>query len=459
MQKKSKKSLELSFKIERSNAFNQLSPKNLSLTEIRFLAIYQAKINARNPNTRTVVFPLAEFCKIMEINQLTVTHIKRVADDIICKPVHLPSDMAKNGFMVIPLFNECQLYQDDKTFEWFVKIECHQKALPYMFEMKKNYFTYELWNALKLKSVNQIRMYEILKQYEKIGERILLIEDLRLMLGILDNQYGRYQDFRIKVLEPCQQALEQYTDIKYTFEPIRKSRKIHALKFIIIKNENFKDDLRLKEFINPKDLEDIIDVPNKSQNTDILINDVQNQDSGVNDKVMALYYELEKVYSMDELKQLLDICVGISSKPDVYLKNIYYQIKARKKKINNLFSYTLTVINADLKNSPPEEPKKKKSSSYDNTPSYDLDAYIRGLHHKYREEPFPSTQKYYFHSNEVTTFDIHTILEKNFDIYDNNLYDIRSLQGIIDYIYKKYNVLLIDVNPTGEYDKLAFGER
>lgn len=150
-----------------------------------------------------------------------------------------------------------EVYQDDKLGEWFVEIRCSEEVMPYMFEMKKNYFTYQLWNALKLKSVNQIRMYEILKQCEKLGERIVILDDLKAMLGIGKEQYLRFKDFRKYVIEVCQQALEQYTDIKYTFEPIKRGRKIYALKFTITKNKNFKDDLKLKEFIKSEDLEDI----------------------------------------------------------------------------------------------------------------------------------------------------------------------------------------------------------
>lgn len=330
MLKKEKNSLGLSFKVERSNELNQFSPSGMNLTEIRFLAIYQAKINARNPNTRMVTFPLAEFCKIMEINNLNVTHIKNVVDDIICKPIHLPSDVAKNGLMVIPLFNECQLYQSDCSSEWVVQIECHPKALPYMFEMKKNYFTYELWNALKLKSVNQIRMYEILKQYEKIGERIVLIEDLKLMLGISINQYRKFNDFKVRVLEPCQKALEQHTDIKYAFEPIRKSRKIYALKFTITKNKDFKDDLRLKEFIKPKDLEDI----------------------QIESLIQSLYYRCKEEYTINQLEELYDYIsnsgVNIVSGIDNYVYSVYANIKISKNKVNNLFRYTFSIIKSEL---------------------------------------------------------------------------------------------------------------
>lgn len=422
--------------LEKSNLLNTLSDieRDMNLIEFRFFCLYLSKINARDINTRHVEISISEFENTFEIKFNTTNFCKQIRK-IMSRTVEITSNNHKE---ILTLYSRFRYKIDNPKV---IEISCNDMMLPYLFELKSNYTSYMLKNIIKLNSVSKIRLYEILKQYQKIGNVKIGLDDLQKMMCV---KVSLFNDFKLKRLEPAIKDINEYTDIMVSYEKILSCRKVVALKFTITKKGIFKD---------------IIDVPNKSQNTDILINDVQNQDSGVNDKVMALYYELEKVYSMNELKQLLDICAGISSKPDVYLKNIYYQIKARKKKINNLFSYTLTVINADLKNSPPEEPKKKKSSSYDDIPSYDLDAYIKGLHHKYREEPFPSIQKYYFHSNEVTTFDIHTILEKNFDIYDNNLYDIRSLQGLIDYIYKKYNVLLIDVNPTGEYDKLAFGER
>ena len=49
-----------------------------------------------------------------------------------------------------------------------------------MFDFKDRYFKYELWNALRLKSANQIRMYEILKQYETIGKREIKVDKEKL---------------------------------------------------------------------------------------------------------------------------------------------------------------------------------------------------------------------------------------------------------------------------------------
>lgn len=363
-----KQELSLNFKVERSNELNKLNPKGMSLTQIRFLAIYQARINARNPETRTVIFPLEDFCRIMEIGQLTVTYLKNVADDIICKPVHLPSTSGKNGFTVVPLFDECEVYQDNVDNKWFVKIRCHEKVLPYMFEMKRNYFTYELWNALKLKSVNQVRMYEILKQYEKIGERTIKVETLKELLGIEKNKYPEYKIFKRDVIDVCQKALEQYTDIKYTFEPIRRGRKIHALKFTITKNKNFKDDLRLKEFINPEDLEDIKDIP------------VESVEKPVNNFLESLYYRCNEAYSIGQLEMLYNYVENSGAKLNIstenYIYSVYCKINIEGNKVNNLFKYTFAIIEKQMndyifnvqhvqKEEPPKEKPKKEESHID----------------------------------------------------------------------------------------------
>ncbi len=363
---KKKNELSLNYKVERSNELNKLVPKGWNLNEVRFLAIYQAKINARNPESRVVTFPLETFCEIMEIKRLNITQMKETVRSLLSKPVFLPND--KNGFIGIPLFVECEVLQDDKTNEWFVKIECHQKALPYMFEMKKNYFTYELWNALSLSSVNQIRMYEILKQYEKIGSRIIEVEKLKSLLGIEKNQYDSFKNFRVRVLESCQKALEQHTDIKYTFEPIRRGRKIHALKFIITKNKNFKDDLRLKEFIKPEDLEDIKDIP------------VESVEKPVNNSLESLYYRCNEAYNMGQLEMLYNYVENSGAKLNVntenYIYSVYCQTKIEGNKVNNLFKYTFAIIKKQMneyifniqpvqKEEPPKEKPKKEESNID----------------------------------------------------------------------------------------------
>ena len=143
----------------------------------------------------------------------------------------------------------------DEQGEWYVEIDAHDDALPLMFDFQVRFFSYQLWNALRLRSSNQLRMYEILKQYEKIGSRVLGVDELKELLGIAKNEYAFFKDFRVRVLDACQQALKETTDIKFAYEPHGKKGKggkILFLKFIIEKNTDYVDQLTLFEFIEEK---------------------------------------------------------------------------------------------------------------------------------------------------------------------------------------------------------------
>ena len=92
-------------------------------------------------------------------------------------------------------------------------------------------------------------MYEILKQYEKIGTRTVYLEDLREFLGVKKNEYPRWADFSEKVLKVCQKALKEYTDICFDYEAVKKNRKVIAVIFTIKKNETFVDKMMISKFL------------------------------------------------------------------------------------------------------------------------------------------------------------------------------------------------------------------
>jgi len=95
-------------------------------------------------------------------------------------------------------------------------------------------------------------MYEILKQYEKKGERIIAVDKLRELIGVLPSEYERWDRFKYSVLDACQEALKENTDIEYTYEPLKKGKhgKIMELRFTIKKNADYTDQICLEEFID-----------------------------------------------------------------------------------------------------------------------------------------------------------------------------------------------------------------
>ncbi len=235
--------------VEKKNVLNEIRSNNMTLQELRFFSIYLSKINARDINTRVVRFPLSDFQKIMELGRMNIQHIKQTTDNLLMNIVHLPNE--KGGYTSFQLFKECTVSQDDYG-EWYVEIDSHDKALPLMFDFKSKYFTYELWNALRLKSANQVRMYEILKQYQNTGKREINVIELRELLGIAPDEYPRWDNFKRKVIDSCQQALEESTDIKFTYERGKTGTggKWLTIIFCIEKNNTYIDQLTLDEFID-----------------------------------------------------------------------------------------------------------------------------------------------------------------------------------------------------------------
>ena len=235
--------------IEKKNVLNEIRSNNMTLQELRFFSIYLSKINARDISTRVVRFPLSEFQRIMDFGRLNINQLKTSTDSLLCKVVHVPDE--RGGYLSFTLFKRCRVSRDDNE-EWFVEIDASDDALPLMFDFKTKYFTYELWNALRLKSANQVRMYEILKQYEHVGKRELKVLELRELLGITPNEYARWERFRVRVLDSCQQALKENTDICYTYErgKVGKGGKWLTIIFHIKKNAEYTDQLTLDEFID-----------------------------------------------------------------------------------------------------------------------------------------------------------------------------------------------------------------
>ena len=237
--------------VEKKNVLNEIKKNDMTLQELRFFSIYLAKINARDVSTRVVKFKLEEFQKIMNLGKMNIQSFKDIIDRLLCKVVHVPRENGKPGYRAFQLFKKCEVYPDENDYnQWYVEINAHDDALPLMFEFKEKYFTYALWNALRLTSRNQLRMYELLKQYEPIGMREIKLDKLKDWLGIDQDEYSMFNKFKIRVLDACQKALLENTDIKYDYELMKTGRRVSGVRFIIKKNEDYKDPLKLKEYVN-----------------------------------------------------------------------------------------------------------------------------------------------------------------------------------------------------------------
>ena len=106
---------------------------------------------------------------------------------------------------------------------------------PYLLALKRNFTRYPLNYIARLRSAYSIRLYELLCQYKIIGHRTFELGALQQSLG---SNYEFYANFKEKVLTIAKRDLDANTDIRFEYEEIKTSRKVTALKFLILSNSN-----------------------------------------------------------------------------------------------------------------------------------------------------------------------------------------------------------------------------
>lgn len=335
--------------VAKRNVLNELRSNNMTLQELRFFSIYLSKINPWDKSTRVVRFPLGDFRRIMGLcSDMNITHFKYTIRHILQQIVEVPNEKG-SGYTAFQLFKRAKLEKDEQD-EWYVEFDAHDDALPLMFDFKNQYFKYELWNALRLKSPNQVRMYEILKQYESLGKRELTVTELRELLGISAKEYDRWERFRVRVLDSCQQALKETTDICYTYERGKtgKGGKWLSIIFHISKNKNYKDQLSLDEFIQQQP--EVIDI---SFSENVAGSDDEPVDINYGSELLNFLGStaLSNEFSVKQVKVLKDLTLqAVPSHDHLEMCNYLLQLVNKMDIYNpqNRFKYLCKMIEADI---------------------------------------------------------------------------------------------------------------
>ncbi|MEO1517206.1 MAG: replication initiation protein [Bacteroidota bacterium] len=111
-----------------------------------------------------------------------------------------------------------------------------QKLREYLLQLKEHFTRYNISNIVYL-NANAVRLYEVLKRFQYLGECELTVEKIKFYLGIED-RYSKFYEFKRWVLLPSQSEIEKYTDIRFDFVPAKKERKrIISLRFHIYENQ------------------------------------------------------------------------------------------------------------------------------------------------------------------------------------------------------------------------------
>ncbi len=166
--------------------------------------------------------------------------IKDASNKLLSKIIEIEKETPQGKkWMRIPLLIAVEGFKNREEGN-YISVQFHPELKPFLMELKERYLQYDIRNLWGLTSVYSVRMYELLKQYERIGKRYFEVDNLRLILGINPDEYTLYGHFKNKVILKAQKDLQAVTDINFNFNEKKEGRRVVGLTFLILKNDNTK---------------------------------------------------------------------------------------------------------------------------------------------------------------------------------------------------------------------------
>lgn len=296
---------------------NPLIQAQFDLTAIEYKIILAAlsKINPSLKIIDSISFEIKEFCDLLKVQKKGMyTYLKDACDKLIRRVVTIEHD--KNDWIKFSWLHSI------KYKNGVITLKFHSQLEPYLLFCKENksYTKYLLENVIDMNSKYSIRIFELTKQYEKIGYRIFELDELKQLLGIPKTKYKQLSHFRNKVLNPSKEEVNGLSDINIDFELIKVGRKVEKIKYII-KSKAFMLDNKTQYDLFPKlklvsslrkkinDLTGvIIDFKTiEKYHKVVLIELLKKFDTGAFNKVLIGHPKNFFVWHLDSIKEMFDL--------------------------------------------------------------------------------------------------------------------------------------------------------
>lgn len=175
------------------------------------------------------------------------TRLKQFAKKLMSKPLEVPTD---DGWFITNWFSDILYVRGEARFI----VQISDKLKPYLMELKERFVSYNLKYILPLTSTYSVRIYQLLKEYEKLKKRYFDVEELMELLQV-PKSYQNYAKFKQGVLQVAERELREHTDIYFTLDEEKVGRKVTRLVFRIYPNTHKKEafEARLIDTEAPKD--------------------------------------------------------------------------------------------------------------------------------------------------------------------------------------------------------------
>lgn len=319
---------------QKSTPLQSLTQTDLTLPELKILDVYLSRIDSHDPEKRTVQMEKGELERVLGVTRILKDDLDKRLRHLF-QAVEVKDKTKRKGFKIISLFEEADAEPDENDL-WTITLTCTLPAREYIFNIENlGYLRYRLKNIIELKSRYSYILFMYLENNRGFRNSWeIKLDDLKELLKCNAETYKTFFRFNGLVLSKCHQEINEKTDCKFDYEPIKRGRAIVAIRFTL---------KTLKQLA----VEDVANLP-----------EVQSMPDNRPLWESALKEWKLSQEKLDELAALLDT-VPKSKLPEaedteqskykyIALKAAEIKRRSKEKRISNRFAYLKKMIDADI---------------------------------------------------------------------------------------------------------------
>jgi plasmid replication initiation protein len=104
------------------------------------------------------------------------------------------------------------------------------RIMPYLTQLKGEFVKYQIEQVAAMSSVYAIRLYELLLQWGKTGNRYIEVAELKRLFQ-LENEYNRIERLKARVIDPAVKQINAHTSFTASYTNRKAGRNVIGLDF------------------------------------------------------------------------------------------------------------------------------------------------------------------------------------------------------------------------------------
>lgn len=326
--------------VQKSRPLFGLWKSEFTLASFKLLDVYLARINSEAPDKRTVILEKGEIERVLGVTKIDKRYLDERLTNLF-RPVELSRD-EKGKIHKVSLFEEVVAEQDEDGV-WKASLTCTPAAKKYFFNIQDiGYLRYRLRSIVNITSRYSYIMFTYLEsnRYRKSWE--VELDELKEILNCHEEQtYSQYKRFNDLILKKCHKELTEKTELRYSYEPVKKGRKVVAISFCV------------------ETIRDLYQQDSNQIEGQMSLEDFQYNNGEIwGGLVEEFNFSQEQKNEIQEYLSLIPECIlpAVSAVyDDIYARRYHYikikvaELKRRdsEKTIHNKFAYFLKMIKKD----------------------------------------------------------------------------------------------------------------